>query len=77
MVWGWAVRGSSPPVCVVRAGSCKDLVDEEEHLALAVALSRSSVVVESPLPHIPGLSANNNQSHIIAHPHKQVNICQQ
>ena len=65
---------SRPRGGVVRAGSCKDLVDEEEHLALAVALSRSSVVVESPLPHIPGLSANNNQSHVIAHPHKQVNI---
>ena len=62
---------ASRPRGVRRAGSCKELVDEEENLALAVALSRSNIVIESPLPHIPGLSAN--QSHVIAHPHKQVN----
>merc|ERR1719300_1834358 len=38
-----------------RYGSCKDLFDFEESLALAMALSRS-IYVESPLPVIPGLS---------------------
>ena len=63
-------------------GSCKDLVAYEESLALALALSKS-IYHETPLPVIPGLSAQKlqqqqQQSHnlssqeVLAHPHRDV-----
>jgi len=53
-----------------RYGSCKDLFDFEESLALAMALSRS-IYVESPLPVIPGLSQKPCQD-VLAHPHRDI-----
>ena len=61
---------SSPLLREKRSGSCKDLVDYEENLALALALSRS-INHETPLPHIPGLSQKITHD-VLAHPHKQV-----
>ncbi len=57
-------------------GSCKDLVDYEESLALALALSKS-IYHETPLPLIPGLSAqklqlSNSSQDVLAHPHRDV-----
>jgi hypothetical protein len=57
-------------------GSCKDLVDYEESLALALALSKS-IYHETPLPLIPGLSAqklqlSNASQDVLAHPHRDV-----
>jgi hypothetical protein len=75
----------SSPVLVHRdkrlgggAGSCKDLVDYEESLALALALSKS-IYHETPLPLIPGLSAqklqlSNASQDVLAHPHRDVSF---
>jgi hypothetical protein len=59
-------------------GSCKDLVDYEESLALALALSKS-IYHETPLPLIPGLSAqklqlSNASQDVLAHPHRDVSF---
>jgi hypothetical protein len=57
-------------------GSCKDQVDFEESLALALALSKS-LYHESPLPLIPGLSAQKlhlSAHDVLAHPHRDVSF---
>ena len=52
-------------------GSCKEAVDYEESLALAMALSRSASY-ETPLPVIPGLSQKTSCQDVLAHPHRDV-----
>lgn len=51
--------------------SCKDAVDYEESLALAMALSKS-IYLESPLPVIPGLSSQKSCQDVLAHPHRDM-----
>ena len=51
------------------ASSCKDNFDYEESVALAMALSKS-IYMETPLPVIPGLSAQKNE--VLAHPQRDV-----
>jgi len=56
---------------LLHPASCKDAVDYEESLALAMALSKS-IYLETPLPVIPGLSSQKSCQDVIAHPHRDM-----
>ena len=63
-------RRLTPPSSPRLGRDCKDAVDYEESVALAVALSKS-LYHETPLSVIPGLSAPTSQE-VLAHPHRDV-----
>lgn len=63
-------RRLTPPSSPRLGRDCKDAVDYEENMALALALSKS-LYLETPLQVIPGLSAPASQV-VLAHPHRDV-----
>ena len=63
-------RRLTPPSSPRIGRECKDAVDYEESMALALALSKS-LYLETPLSVIPGLSAPASQE-VLAHPHRDV-----
>ena len=63
-------RRLTPPSSPHIGRECKDAVDYEESMALALALSKS-LYLETPLSVIPGLSAPASQE-VLAHPHRDV-----
>ena len=63
-------RRLTPPSSPHIGRDCKDAVDYEESMALALALSKS-LYLETPLSVIPGLSAPASQE-VLAHPHRDV-----
>ena len=65
-----ATRRLTPPSSPRLGRECKDAVDYEESMALALALSKS-LYLETPLSVIPGLSAPTSQD-VLAHPHRDV-----
>jgi hypothetical protein len=67
---GSGPRRLTPPSSPQMGRDCKDAVDYEESLALALALSKS-LYMETPLSVIPGLSAPVSQD-VIAHPHRDM-----
>lgn len=67
---GSGPRRLTPPSSPRLGRDCKDAVDYEESLALALALSKS-LYLETPLSVIPGLSAPSTHD-VLAHPHRDV-----
>ena len=65
-----STRRLTPPSSPHIGRECKDAVDYEESMALALALSKS-LYLETPLSVIPGLSAPASQE-VLAHPHRDV-----
>jgi len=65
-----ATRRLTPPSSPRLGRECKDAVDYEESMALALALSKS-LYLETPLSVIPGLSAPSSQD-VLAHPHRDM-----
>jgi mitogen-activated protein kinase kinase kinase 1 len=63
-------RRLTPPSSPRIGRECKDAVDYEESMALALALSKS-LYLETPLSVIPGLSAPASQE-VLAHPHRDM-----